>query len=71
MATPKRAIAPSAAEEVKKTAKKTTEKKVETKSEEIKKELKTLPDEIQKKTEIRSAHVPFLEDERNFVIIER
>ena len=40
-------------------------------SEEIEKELKTLPDEIQKKTEIRSAHVPFLEDERNFVIIER
>ena len=39
--------------------------------EEINKELKTLPDDIQKKTEIRSAHVPFLEDERNFVIIER
>lgn len=39
--------------------------------EEIKRELKTLPDEIQEKTEIRSAHVPFLEDERNFVIIER
>ena len=39
--------------------------------EEIRKELQTLPDEIQKKTEIRSAHVPFLEDERNFVIIER
>ena len=39
--------------------------------EEIKRELKILPDEIQKKTEIRSAHVPFLEDERNFVIIER
>ena len=39
--------------------------------EEIKKELKILPDEIQNKTEIRSAHVPFLEDERNFVIIER
>ena len=39
--------------------------------EEIKKELKTLPDKIQKKTEIRSAHVPFLKDERNFVIIER
>ena len=37
----------------------------------IKKELKILPDEIQKKTEIRSAHVPFLEDERNFVIIKR
>lgn len=39
--------------------------------EEIRRELKILPDEIQKKTEIRSAHVPFLEDERNFVIIER
>ena len=39
--------------------------------EEIKKELKILPDEIQKKTDIRSAHVPFLEDERNFVIIKR
>jgi 16S rRNA (guanine527-N7)-methyltransferase len=39
--------------------------------EEVKKELKILPDEIQKKTDIRSAHVPFLEDERNFVIIKR
>ena len=39
--------------------------------EEIRKELQTLPDEIQKKSKIRPAHVPFLEDERNFVIIER
>ena len=39
--------------------------------EEIRKELQTLPDEIQKKSNIRPAHVPFLEDERNFVIIER
>lgn len=39
--------------------------------EEIRKELQTLPDEIQKKSKIRPAHVPFLEDERNFVIIGR
>ena len=39
--------------------------------EEILHEIQTLDAEIQKKTDIRSAHVPFLEDERNFVIIER
>jgi 16S rRNA (guanine527-N7)-methyltransferase len=39
--------------------------------EEIQHEIQTLDAEIQKKTDIRSAHVPFLEDERNFVIIER
>ena len=38
---------------------------------EIQHEIQSLAEEIQKKTEIRSAHVPFLEDERNFVIIKR
>lgn len=39
--------------------------------EEIQHEIQSLAAEIQDKTEIRSAHVPFLEDERNFVIIKR
>ncbi|MBR4159753.1 MAG: 16S rRNA (guanine(527)-N(7))-methyltransferase RsmG [Spirochaetia bacterium] len=39
--------------------------------EEIQQEIQSLSSDIKKKTEIRSAHVPFLEDERNFVIIER
>ena len=39
--------------------------------EEIQHEIQTLDSEIRKKTDIRSAHVPFLEDERNFVIIKR
>lgn len=39
--------------------------------EEIQHEIQSLAAEIQKKTEIRAAHVPFLEDERNFVIIRR
>ena len=39
--------------------------------EEILQEIQSLASDIQKKTEIRSAHVPFLEDERNFVIIKR
>ncbi len=39
--------------------------------EEIEREIKSLALEIQKKTVIEAAHVPFLEDERNFVIIER
>ena len=39
--------------------------------EEIQQEIHSLASDIQKKTDIRSAHVPFLEDERNFVIIER
>ena len=39
--------------------------------EEIDREIQTLPSEIQGKTIIKTAHVPFLEDERNFVIIER
>ena len=39
--------------------------------EEISRELQSLPADIQKKTDIRAAHVPFLEDERNFVIIKR
>ena len=39
--------------------------------EEIEREVRFLAPEIQKKTVIKSAHVPFLEDERNFVIIER
>ena len=39
--------------------------------EEIEREIHSLPSEIQKKTIIKTAHVPFLEDERNFVIIER
>ena len=39
--------------------------------EEIQHEIQSLAAEIQKKTVVRSAHVPFLEDERNFVIIER
>ncbi|MBO7516451.1 MAG: 16S rRNA (guanine(527)-N(7))-methyltransferase RsmG [Spirochaetia bacterium] len=39
--------------------------------EEIQHEIQSLSEEIQKKTDIRSAHVPFLEDERNFVIIKR
>ena len=38
---------------------------------EIQHEIQSLAAEIQKKTEIRAAHVPFLEDERNFVIIRR
>ena len=39
--------------------------------EEIQHEIQFLAAEIQKKTVIETAHVPFLEDERNFVIIER
>jgi len=39
--------------------------------EEIQHEVQSLAAEIQRKTEIKAAHVPFLEDERNFVIIER
>ena len=39
--------------------------------EEVQHEIQTLAEEIQKKTDIRSAHVPFLDDERNFVIIKR
>ncbi len=39
--------------------------------EEVQRETGSLAAEIQKKTEIREAHVPFLEDERNFVVIER
>ena len=39
--------------------------------EEIQHEIQSLAAEIQKKTVIETAHVPFLEDERNFVIIER
>lgn len=39
--------------------------------EEIQHEIKSLAAEIQKKSDIKTAHVPFLEDERNFVIIER
>ena len=39
--------------------------------EEIQQEIQSLASDIQKKTEIKAAHVPFLEDERNFVIIER
>ena len=39
--------------------------------EEIEREVRSLAPEIQKKTVIETAHVPFLEDERNFVIIER
>ena len=39
--------------------------------EEIQHEIQTLDSAIRKKTDIRPAHVPFLEDERNFVIIER
>ena len=38
---------------------------------EIKHEIQSLASDIQRKTEIRAAHVPFLEDERNFVIIKR
>ena len=41
------------------------------KREEIQQEIQSLASDIQKKTEIKAAHVPFLEDERNFVIIER
>lgn len=39
--------------------------------EEIQHEIQSLAAEIQNKTEISAAHVPFLEDERNFVIIRR
>ena len=39
--------------------------------EEIQREIQSLAAEIQNKTEISAAHVPFLEDERNFVIIRR
>ena len=39
--------------------------------EEIQHEIQSLAAEIQYKTEIKPAHVPFLEDERNFVIIKR
>lgn len=39
--------------------------------EEIQHEIQTLALEVQEKTAVRAAHVPFLEDERNFVIIER
>ena len=39
--------------------------------EEILHEIQSLAPEIQTKTEIAAAHVPFLEDERNFVIIKR
>ena len=39
--------------------------------EEIQREIQSLDAEVQNKTEIRAAHVPFLEDERNFVIIRR
>ncbi len=39
--------------------------------EEIQHEIQTLAAEIQRKTDIRSAHVPFLDDERNLVIIKR
>ena len=39
--------------------------------EELEREIQSLSSDIQKKTIIKTAHVPFLEDERNFVIIER
>lgn len=39
--------------------------------EEIRREIQSLPEDIHKKTEIRAAHVPFMDDERNFVMIER
>ena len=39
--------------------------------EEIEREIHSLSSDIQEKTIIKTAHVPFLEDERNFVIIER
>ena len=39
--------------------------------EEIEREIQSLSSDIQEKTMIKAAHVPFLEDERNFVIIER
>ena len=39
--------------------------------EEIQHEIQSLASDIQRKTKIRAAHVPFLEDERNFVIIKR
>ena len=39
--------------------------------EELEREIQSLSSDIQEKTIIKTAHVPFLEDERNFVIIER
>ncbi|MBQ6674278.1 MAG: 16S rRNA (guanine(527)-N(7))-methyltransferase RsmG [Spirochaetia bacterium] len=38
---------------------------------EIQHEIQSIDSDIQNKTVIRAAHVPFMDDERNFVIIER